>query len=168
MQNPGPYENVHNPGQYGNAQNQGPTGKASVGMDANVAAALGYPISIIAIIVLCTEKENPFVKFHALQSLLYHVGAGIAFGVGAILLMLLGVLFSFLGVLLAGAAGNNAGGLVGILLVLGWGLFYIFLLLAPFAILAGNIIGAVKAYHGSYFRVPIVGKFAARFAKLEA
>jgi uncharacterized membrane protein len=137
-------------------------------MDANLAAALGYPISIIAIIVLCTEKENQFVKFHALQSLLYHVGAGIAFGVGVVVLMLVGFLVSALGIALAGAAGNNAGGLVGILLILGWGLFYVFLMLAPFAILAGNIIGAVKAYNGSFFRIPIVGKFAANFAKLDA
>ncbi|MEO6394016.1 MAG: hypothetical protein ABIP75_19335, partial [Pyrinomonadaceae bacterium] len=68
-------------------QDLGQSGKASIGMDAKMAAALGYPISIIAIIVLCTEKENPFVKFHALQSLLYHVGAGILFGVLITVLM---------------------------------------------------------------------------------
>ena len=50
------------------------TGKSALGLDGNVAAALGYPIGIIAIICLVMEKENRFVKFHALQSILLHVG----------------------------------------------------------------------------------------------
>ena len=50
------------------------TGKSALGLDGNVAAALGYPIGIIAIICLIMEKENRFVKFHALQSILLHVG----------------------------------------------------------------------------------------------
>src|ERR1044072_1070565 len=55
--------------------NQMDTGKSALGLDGNVAAALGYPIGIIAIISLIMEKENRFVKFHALQSILLHVGA---------------------------------------------------------------------------------------------
>ena len=43
------------------------TGKSALGLDGNVAAAIGYPIGIIAIISLIMEKENRFVKFHALQ-----------------------------------------------------------------------------------------------------
>jgi uncharacterized membrane protein len=50
------------------------TGKSALGLDGNVAAALGYPIGIIAIISLIMEKENRFVRFHALQSILLHVG----------------------------------------------------------------------------------------------
>ena len=49
------------------------TGKSALGLDGNLAAALGYPIGIIAIISLIMEKENRFVKFHALQSILLHV-----------------------------------------------------------------------------------------------
>ena len=49
------------------------TGKSALGLDGNLAAALGYPIGIIAIICLVMEKENRFVKFHALQSILLHV-----------------------------------------------------------------------------------------------
>ena len=49
------------------------TGKSALGLDGNVAAALGYPIGIIAIISLIIEKENRFVRFHAMQSLLLHV-----------------------------------------------------------------------------------------------
>ena len=49
------------------------TGKSALGLDGNVAAALGYPIGIIAIISLIMEKENLFVKFHAIQSVVFHV-----------------------------------------------------------------------------------------------
>ena len=38
-------------------------------------AALGYPIPIIAIIVLLMEekKNRPFIKYHAVQSLIFNV-----------------------------------------------------------------------------------------------
>ncbi len=61
------------------------TGKSALGLDGNLAAALGYPIGIIAIICLIMEKENRFVKFHALQSILLHVAfILVAAGVGII------------------------------------------------------------------------------------
>jgi len=44
-----------------------------LGLDGNLAAAIGYPFSILAIVCLVMEKENRFVKFHALQSILLHV-----------------------------------------------------------------------------------------------
>ena len=62
------------------------TGKSALGLDGNLAAALGYPVGIIAIICLIMEKENRFVKFHALQSILLHV----AFIVVAIVVWILG------------------------------------------------------------------------------
>ncbi len=50
------------------------TGKSALGLDGNLAAALGYPIGIIAIICLIMEKENRFVKFHAgLASMLFGI-----------------------------------------------------------------------------------------------
>lgn len=147
-------------------QDVGQSGQASIGMDAKLAAALGYPIGLISIIVLCTEKVNPFVKFHALQGLLYHVGAGIVWGVGTMLLALVAFLISMVLGLIAGAAGKEAGGIVVMLIFLVWGLWYLFMLVTPLAILVVNILSAVKAYNGKLFRIPIVGKFAANFAKL--
>jgi uncharacterized membrane protein len=57
-------------------------------------AALGYPIFLIAIIMLFMEdkKNRPFIKFHAVQSLALNVVAwvitiivsAITFGIGAI------------------------------------------------------------------------------------
>lgn len=57
-------------------------------------AALGYPIPIIPIIVLFMEdkKERPFIKFHAVQSLVFNVAlwiiifilSAVTLGIGAI------------------------------------------------------------------------------------
>ena len=51
------------------------TEKTSTGLDANIAAALAYLVGFVTgIIFLVVEKENRFVRFHALQSTLLFAG----------------------------------------------------------------------------------------------
>jgi uncharacterized membrane protein len=51
------------------------TEKTSTGFDANVAAALSYLVGFVTgIIFLLVEKENKFVRFHAMQSTLVFLG----------------------------------------------------------------------------------------------
>jgi uncharacterized membrane protein len=51
------------------------TEKTSTGFDANVAAALSYLVGFVTgIIFLLVEKDNKFVRFHAMQSTLLFVG----------------------------------------------------------------------------------------------
>ncbi len=51
------------------------TEKTSTGFDANMAAALSYLVGFVTgIIFLVIEKENKFVRFHAMQSTLVFVG----------------------------------------------------------------------------------------------
>jgi len=51
------------------------TEKTSTGLDANLAAALSYLVGFVTgIIFLLVEKENKFVRFHAMQSTLLFVG----------------------------------------------------------------------------------------------
>ncbi|MDX6446421.1 MAG: hypothetical protein QOH71_3495 [Blastocatellia bacterium] len=130
------------------------TGKSALGLDGNLAAALGYPIGIIAIISLIMEKENRFVKFHALQSLLLHV----AFIVVAIAVWIIGIVLLIAG-MAASAATNSgaAGGLVGMLFGLIW-------LVVIVAYIGGLILAAVKAYGGNYFKLPVIGNMAEKFA----
>src|SRR5215210_9099634 len=85
MQNPPPGQQQQGYGSpYGTPPNApmtpppggdtGPKGKTALGgMDANLTAALGYPIGIIAIIMVIMEKQNRFARFHAFQSLMLHV-----------------------------------------------------------------------------------------------
>jgi uncharacterized protein len=50
-------------------------GSTEITSDDKLWAALGYPIALIAIIVLLMEekKNRPFIKFHAVQSLALNV-----------------------------------------------------------------------------------------------
>src|ERR1041384_5297174 len=130
------------------------TGKSALGLDGNLAAALGYPVGIIAIICLIMEKENRFVKFHALQSILLHV----AFIVLAIVVWVLGFILLIAGAAASAATQSGAaGGLVGMLYGLIW-------LLVIACYLGGLIFAAVKAYQGAEFKLPIIGNMASNFA----
>jgi len=130
------------------------TGKSSIGLDGNLAAALGYPIGIIAIICLIMEKENRFVKFHALQSVLLHVG----FIVVAIAVWIIGIVLLVAGAAASAASGSGAaGGIIGMLFGLIW-------LVVIVAYIGGLIFAAVKAYGGNYFKLPVIGNMAEKFA----
>ena len=131
------------------------TGKSALGLDGNLAAALGYPIGIIAIICLIMEKENRFVKFHALQSILLHVG----FIVVAIALWIIGVILLIAGV--AASAATNSGGAIGGIMGMLMGLVW---LIVVIAYLGGLIFAAVKSYQGATFKLPIIGNMADKFA----
>jgi uncharacterized membrane protein len=51
------------------------TEKTSTGLDANIAAALSYLVGFVTgLIFLLVEKENKFVRFHAMQSTLFFIG----------------------------------------------------------------------------------------------
>ena len=129
------------------------TGKSALGLDGNVAAALGYPIGIIAIICLIMEKENRFVKFHALQSILLHV----AFIVVAIAVWIIGIILIIAGAAAAAATDSGAlGGIVGMLFGLVW-------LVVIVAYVGGLIFAAVKAYQGNQFMLPIIGGMAQKW-----
>jgi uncharacterized membrane protein len=131
------------------------TGKSALGMEGNLAAALGYPIGIIAIISLIMEKENRFVKFHALQSILLHVG----FIVVAIAVWIIGFILMIAGAVASSASsgGGALGGIIGLLFTLVW-------LAIIAAYLGGLIYAAVKAYGGAQFKLPIIGNMAENFA----
>ena len=131
------------------------TGKSALGLDGNLAAALGYPIGIIAIICLIMEKENRFVKFHALRSILLHVGFVVLF----IALMIIGVILGIAGAA-AGAASNAGGGIAALVSML-IGLIWLVLLVAY---VGGLIYAAVKSYGGAMFKLPIIGNMAEKFA----
>lgn len=124
------------------------TGKSALGgIDGNVAALLGYIIWIVALISVIIEKENRFVKFHAIQSLLLHAGAAIVFVALVIVLTILGIVLAM----------AHLGALAGLL----W-LLYMVVVLGYIATL---IYAAVKAYGGFEFKLPVIGEMAAKWTK---
>jgi uncharacterized membrane protein len=131
------------------------TGKSALGLDGNVAAALGYPIGIIAIICLVMEKENRFVKFHALQSLLLHA----AYIILALVMVFIFLILTFVGIAASAATNSGAGvGLMGMLSMLIW-----FALIVAYLVVL--VMSAVKAYGGTMFKLPVIGNLAEKWTK---
>ena len=130
--------------------------KSAIGLDGNLAALLGYLIWVIALVNIIIEKENRFVRFHAIQALAYHVALGIIFAalgiVQAILTIVLGV---------AASAAGSAGGGIGILFTLLSGLIW---LVVPLLALIGIIVAAVKAYQGQMYKLPVIGNLAEKWS----
>ena len=128
-----------------------PGGKTSfMNLDSNVGAMLCYIANflcclglVLAIVFLFTEKENRFVKFHAVQSLFL-----------AALQIAVGIVIGILGLILSLAL--NAFDMSWIAWILIFGLRFI--LLIVFLILW--IMGGIKAYGGQWYKLPIIGNFA--------
>src|SRR2546423_15056581 len=127
-----------------------PGGKTSLGLESNVGAMLCYIANflccigvILAIIFLVTEKENRFVKFHAVQSLFL-----------AAFQIVVGIVIGILGLLLSLALNAFDMSWIAWILILGLR----FILLIVFLILW--IMGGIKAYGGQWYKLPIIGNFA--------
>jgi uncharacterized membrane protein len=127
-----------------------PGGKTSIGLDSNLGAALCYWANficclglVLAIVFLATEKENRFVKFHAVQSL-FLVATQIAAG----------IVVEILGLIVGMVLGMVHLGWVGWILVLCLR-FLIFFVFVIFWIFAG-----IKAYGGEWYKLPLIGEFA--------
>ena len=123
-----------------------PGGKTSLGLDSNVGALLCYLGNILcclgvilSIVFLVTEKENRFVKFHALQSLFL-------VAVYVVLAIVVQVLSMFLGV----------AGLDFFAFFVSWGLWFILGII----FLLVWILAGIKAYGGQWYKLPFIGDLA--------
>ncbi|MFO8101745.1 MAG: DUF4870 domain-containing protein [Dehalococcoidia bacterium] len=102
-------------------------------MDPKIAGLLCYLVGwITGLIFILIEKENDFVRFHAMQSI-------VVFGVFTILQIILSIL-----------------GLIPYI----WILFYIISILLGIAAFVLWIFLMVKAYQGERYRVPYAADFA--------
>ncbi|MDM7921393.1 MAG: DUF4870 domain-containing protein [Pyrinomonadaceae bacterium] len=115
--------------------------KSALGLDGNVTALIGYPVGIVALILLFIEKDNKFVRFHAIQSLLFWA---------AFMVILIGL--GIISGVLAFVSGTLAT-LVGLLSFLVW-----------IALLGLLILLAIKAFQGQMFKLPIIGDMASKWA----
>jgi uncharacterized membrane protein len=128
-----------------------PGGKTSfMELDSNLGAMLCYILNfvcclglVLSIIFAITEKENRFVKFHAVQSL---------FLTG--LQIVVGILVGILGMVLSLALNMIDMQLLAWILILGLR-FLLFAIFIIFWIIAG-----IKAYGGQWYKLPIIGEFA--------
>ncbi len=119
-------------------------GISTSGLAPNLAAALSYLLGIITGVVFLMIEKNPYVRFHAWQSILLSV-AWFGFWVAFTVLSAVLGLIPFLGFLVA---------LIGILLsfVLGLGCLVLVIVLI------------VKAYQGEQYKLPFIGNMAEKYA----
>jgi uncharacterized membrane protein len=123
-------------------------GKTALGLDTNVGALLCYlPVCLISviysIIVLVTDKENRFMRFHAFQSLLLT-------GIYVVIIIGLQIVSAIM------VAATNSGVLAAMV-----GLI---ILVAVVAFLGAMIYGMIKGYQGEQFKFPVVGDMAEKWA----
>jgi uncharacterized membrane protein len=123
-------------------------GKTALGLDTNVGALLCYlPICLISviysIIVLVTDKDNRFMRFHAFQSLLL---------TGLYIVAIIAV--QIVSGVLVGVTGSGAlAGLMGLIA-----------LVLVVAFLGAMVYGMIKGYQGVQFKFPVVGDMAEKWA----
>jgi len=127
-----------------------PGGKTSLGLESNVGASLCYIGNfvcclgvILSIVFLVTEKENRFVKFHALQAL-FLLGVQVV----------VGIIVGILGLMLRFALDAAGLALLSFFVILGLRL----VLLLVFVIIW--IFAGVKAYSGQWYKLPFIGDLA--------
>jgi uncharacterized membrane protein len=147
MQNPPPGQS-----NYGTPSGSPPgTPSTGSGLDPKVAGALSY-IWIVGVIFFFIEKENRFIRFHAMQSIIFGIANMVIMGVLAVVAVILTFVFSIGGAVVGGGIGM----LVHMLVWLIWLLFW----LVAMALLIGLVLAAVKAYQGKIFKLPVIGNMA--------
>src|SRR5258708_32001800 len=108
-------------------------------MSQNTAAGLSYLLTwVTGIIFFLMEKQNRFVRFHAMQSIIFFGGMTI---LSILLNIITGLNISFLSLI-----SSILGGLVGLVIFIGW------------------IVLMINAFQGKYFKLPIVGDYAEKYA----
>lgn len=114
-------------------------GKTSTGMQANIAALVSYAAGwITGLIVFLTEKDNKFVRFHAMQSI-------IVFGALSLFGVVLSILFRFF------------------IMIRLYFMFQFLSLISNLLWIAALILWVllmIKAYQGERFKLPIAGDIA--------
>jgi uncharacterized membrane protein len=156
MQNPPPGQ--QNYGTPSGSPSAG-TSSSGTGLDPKVAAALSY-IWIVGLIFFFIEKENKFIRFHALQSVLFGIANSIIMTVLAVIAMILTFAFGFGGAMIGGGVGL----VVNLLIWLIWLLFW----LIGLGLFIGLIFAAVKAYQGQMFKLPFIGNMAEKIVNKPA
>ncbi|HZU66210.1 MAG TPA: DUF4870 domain-containing protein [Ktedonobacteraceae bacterium] len=122
-------------------------GPTSMGMEANIAAGLSYIVGwITGLIFFLMEKQNRFVRFHAMQSILFSAALTAFYILLNIVSFALAIAsIPFLGLLLS---------VVGFIVAIGTLIVWIFLV--------------INAFQGKYFKLPVLGNYAERYANPKA
>jgi uncharacterized membrane protein len=134
---------------------QSATPSTGSGLDPKIAAALSY-IWIVGLIFFFIEKENRFVRFHAVQSIIFGIASMVIVGLLAVLAVILTFAFSIGGAVVGGGIGALIHLFVWLIWLIFWLLWLVFLI--------GHVFAAIKAYQGQKFKLPVIGNMAEKIA----
>jgi uncharacterized membrane protein len=128
-------------------------GPSSIGVEPNIAAGLGYLVSIVAIIFFFMEKRNRFVKFHNAQAILLTIAYLVFFGLWFV------AFFVVVGLSANGDPQTSS-------TVAGLGLILMSLCIGVIALLYLGlwIWGMIAAFTGRVVKFPLIGAIAQRWA----
>lgn len=122
---------------------------SGTGLDENVAGALSYLLGVLTgVVFFVVDKDRPFVRFHAAQSMVLFGGLFVA----AILLSVVGGIVTAIA-FTGGLGGALIGGLLSLVLMLVW-------LVVGFGSLVAWLYLMFKAYKGETPRVPVAAGIA--------
>ena len=139
-----PYSGQQQYGQGGYQQPYAGAGASQYGpstmqMDPKTAAGLSYVLGwITGIIFFLMEKQNRFVRFHAMQSILFFGGLSV---LSIVLQVVTGLNIPFISFL-----SFCVNGLLGIVGLVGW------------------IVLLINGFQGKYFKLPVIGDYAEKYA----
>lgn len=126
------------------------TGKSAIGLEANLSAALGYPVGILGLINFFIDKDSKFVRFHGIQSVLYSVAVGVVFFVVWIVLLIIQIILS-----------QISGALAALFTIVNILVFLAFMVIW----FGGLLYSGYRAYQGQTFKLPLVGNFAEKIVE---
>ena len=125
--------------------------KTSTGLDENIAALLAYVVHAVSgLIFFIIEKNNRFVRFHAMQALIL----GATFIVGTFVLLFAWFFITVIASQISSVLGTLVGLVLGLLMFVFYAAFFV-----------GWIMGMVKAYQGQYFKLPVIGNLAEKYSQ---
>ncbi len=127
------------PGAQGPYNAASPLGPTTINMEPNVAGGLSYFTWVAGLIFFLIEKQNRFVRFNAMQSILLSVLAIVVYVVLTILTTILA--FSSIGCI-----------------------FFPIQLLVDLGLFVLWVICIVNAFQGKYFKIPFIGDYAERWS----
>ena len=131
-----------NPDPYG-------LGATSSGLAPHVAAGLSYILTwLTGLIFFLMEKQNKFVRFHAMQAILLGV--------------LYIAVYIVVGVLIFGAMASTAA--TGTAGVAGGGLLWMLMMLLYFAFFVLWVVCLIMAFTGKWFKIPVLGDLAMKWS----
>jgi len=120
-------------------------GPTSLGMDANLAAGLGYLIPIVGLIFFLVEKTNRYVRFNGAQATLIGIGY-----------IVLAFITSF-GSIFSSALSDTWLGFIGLF----FGCIFFLLWLGLVGL---QIWGIIIGFTGQYVKLPVIGQIAEQWA----